>query len=234
MTEPHDVEWTPEKVEAFWDDYSRRKPDEMYFSGLLAPALAAWIAKHGGISRYKPVLDLGCGGGHLLTELVKRRYKPIGVDSSLTSLRATAERIGERNVRRGSVTRIPLDSGSVGGVLLIETIEHVLDDDLAPMMREIRRVLGLGWPLVITTPNNEDIEAAKLTCPECACRFHPVQHVRSWTASSLRAFLNEHGFSRVKTYELNLPAGRGPIVLARRLLYHFRGDKPLLFAVARI
>jgi len=50
----------------------------------------------------------------------------------------------------------------MGGVLLIETIEHVLQEDLNPMMLEIRRVLSDGAPLVVTTPNGEDLEAAKV------------------------------------------------------------------------
>ena len=230
---PHDVEWTPAKVEALWDDYATRLPDGRYFSGLLAAPLAAWIVRNAQPRRSLPLLDLGCGGGHLLAEMTKRGYRPIGVDSSPASLEAAAARIGRANVVSGSVTSIPLEAGAAGGVLLVETIEHVLDGDLDPMMREIRRVLSADAPLVITTPNREDLVAARVSCPDCGARFHPFQHVRSWTADSLAEFLRTSGFGRVRTYELNLAAGRGPIVIARRVLYRLRGDRPLLFAVAR-
>lgn len=231
---PHDVEWTPAKVEALWDDYATRLPDRRYFSGLLAPALAAWIARHAKPRRSLPLLDLGCGGGHLLGEMAKRGYRPFGIDLSPASLEVAAARIGRANVASGSVTSIPLESGAVGGVLLVETIEHVLDADLDPMMQEIRRVLSADAPLVITTPNGEDLVAAMVSCPDCGARFHPFQHVRSWTAEALATFLRASGFGRVRTYELNLAAGRGPIVVARRVLYRVRGDRPLLFAVARV
>lgn len=230
---PHDVNWTPSKVSAFWDDYADRRPEDLYFSRLLAPALAGWIARNARPSKDRLLLDLGCGGGHLLHELKRRGYRPFGVDSSPASIAAAAKRIGVQNVAQGGVSHIPLDSNSVGGVLLIETIEHVLDMDLEQMIVEIRRVLQPGAPLVVTTPNSEHLDSARVTCPDCGARFHPMQHVRSWTPQSLMGFLERNGFRNVQTFELNLPVGRGPIVIARRLLYWMRGDKPLLFAIAR-
>ena len=230
MSELHDVEWTTEKVTEFWDNLSGRSP-ESYFSAMVAPALASWIARraHPG----KLVVDLGCGGGHLLAELANRGYQPFGVDSSPDSVRIAGRRIGEKNVALGSVTAIPLESAVAQGLLLVETIEHVLDDDLEPMMAEIRRVLAPGWPLVVSTPNREDLDAASVVCPNCDARFHPMQHVRSWTAESLDAFLSQHGFGRVRTFETRLPAGRGLAAAARRMLYRARGDRSHLLAIAR-
>jgi 2-polyprenyl-3-methyl-5-hydroxy-6-metoxy-1,4-benzoquinol methylase len=230
MTEPHDVEWTTEKVTRFWNHLSGRAP-ESYFSALVAPALASWVAQTARPGKF--VVDVGCGGGHLLAELAKRGYRPFGVDSSPDSLRNAAQRIGEDNVALGSVTGIPIDTGRAEGLLLVETIEHILDEDLGPMMDEIRRVLGDGWPLVVTTPNGEDLNAMKVICPDCAARFHPIQHMRSWTPQTLSAFLHEHGFGQVRTFETRLPAGRGLPALARRVLYRARGDRPHLLAIAR-
>src|SRR5437764_5013385 len=101
MVSPHDVEWTPEKVTRFWNDVSVRAQDA-YFSAILAPALASWIARAARPGQF--VVDLGCGGGHLLAEMAKLGFEPFGVDSSPASLTIAAQRIGERNVALGSVT----------------------------------------------------------------------------------------------------------------------------------
>jgi hypothetical protein len=31
-------------------------------------------------------------------------------------------------------------------------------------------------------------------CPECGCKFHRWQHLRSWTAESLRKKVEQYGF----------------------------------------
>jgi SAM-dependent methyltransferase len=230
MLDSHDVEWTSEKVTRFWNEISTRGAAP-YFSATVTPALAKWISRSARPGRF--LVDLGCGGGHLLAALAERGYQPFGVDSSPDSLSVAGQLIGADNVALGSVTQIPLETGRAQGILLIETIEHVLDEDLEPMMREIQRVLEVGRPLVITTPNNEDLGAAMLRCPECGARFHPMQHVRSWSAGSLTSFLREHGFSRVQTFETRLPVGRGPLAFAQRIYFQSRRDRRHLLAIAR-
>jgi 2-polyprenyl-3-methyl-5-hydroxy-6-metoxy-1,4-benzoquinol methylase len=231
MTVPHDVHWTSEKVTRFWNEYSLARSDA-FFSADVAPSLAAWIAKNARPGKF--VVDVGCGSGHLLSEMKKLGYQPFGIDSSPEALRLAASRIGAENVALGTVTDIPIQNGRAEGIFLVETIEHVLDDDMGPMFAEIRRVLGHGWPLVITTPNSEDIAAASVTCPDCGARFHPMQHVRSWTPQSLSTFLHEQGFGRVKTVQTRLPPGRGFSALARKVFYRVRGRRPSLLAVARM
>jgi ubiquinone/menaquinone biosynthesis C-methylase UbiE len=165
--------------------------------------------------------------------MARHGFEPFGVDSSPESLKIAAQRVGESNVALGSVTQIPLETGRAQALLLIETIEHVLDEELEEMMNEIKRVLGRGWPLVVTTPNAEDLRATMVLCPDCGARFHPIQHVRSWTAESLTRFLRWHGFDEVRTYQTRLPIGRGPLALAQRLYFRFQGDRRHLLAVAK-
>jgi 2-polyprenyl-6-hydroxyphenyl methylase/3-demethylubiquinone-9 3-methyltransferase len=233
MAEPHDVQWTAERVERFWNAMSGRAP-EAYFSAMVAPALADFVKRRAAPRMGGLVVDVGCGNGDLLAEMQGRGYRVFGVDSSIESLRRAGSKIGEQNVGHGSVRRIPLPDDSAQGLLLIETIEHVLDDDITPMMDELSRVLEVGAPLVITTPNGEDLGAAKVTCPECAGRFHPMQHVRSWTAPSLTAFLRESGFERVETYETRLAEVDRRIPAAvQRLAFAVLHDRRHLIAVAR-
>lgn len=228
MADSHDVDWTEEKVAAFWEEPRR---GASYFSATVGPALASWI--HRNARPTGLVVDVGCGHGHLLVEVQALGHEVFGIDASNDSLRHAAERIGSERVALGTLSRLPLEDGSAGTLLLVETIEHVLDKDLDPMMSEVRRVLAPGAPLVITTPNNEDLDASKVVCPDCHARFHPVQHVRSWSSTTLRAFLREHGFDQTQTFETHLPHGRGLMALQRRLRFQLRGSRPNLIAIAR-
>jgi hypothetical protein len=61
-----------------------------------------------------------------------------------------------------------------------------------------------------------------------------MQHVRSWTAPSLTAFLRESGFERVETYETRLAEVDRRIPAAvQRLAFAVLHDRRHLIAVAR-
>jgi hypothetical protein len=64
------------------------------------------------------------------------------------------------------------------------------------MLGEIRRILkpGTGY-LFVTTPNNENLEASTVFCPECGAVFHRYQHLRSFTIESLEELMRSHGFA---------------------------------------
>jgi hypothetical protein len=59
-------------------------------------------------------------------------------------------------------------------------------------------VLRPGGYLVITTPNEEALEAQHVMCPSCGCEFHPVQHLRSWSSAALSLALVQAGFRTVR------------------------------------
>jgi hypothetical protein len=62
------------------------------------------------------------------------------------------------------------------------------------MLHETNRTLKQGGFIVITTPNNENMEENKTMCPECGCVFHRWQHQRTFSAKSLELVLRNYGF----------------------------------------
>jgi 3' terminal RNA ribose 2'-O-methyltransferase Hen1 len=112
------------------------------------------------------VLDLGCGGGALLTELVRHRSytRIVGVDVSTRALDIAARRLRldrEPERQRGRVTLLQSaltyrDKRLAGfdAAVLMEVIEHV-DADRLPALA--RSVFGHARPgtVVVTTPNAE-------------------------------------------------------------------------------
>ena len=113
--------------------------------------------------------------------------------------RLTRARLQGRPGFGGAVTLAGVTSGLGDGffdsVTCIETVEHIDDDGLGMLLGSIRRVLRDGGTLLVSTPNEEDLTAAAVYCPFCDSLFHPVQHVRVWTATALARALGEAGFT---------------------------------------
>jgi SAM-dependent methyltransferase len=85
-------------------------------------------------------------------------------------------------------------------VVMAEVIEHVIDEELDPVLRAVHGFLRPGGKLIISTPHAEDLDAAMVYCPVSNLLFHRWQHVRSLTPESLAALLAPHGFRVVVTH----------------------------------
>jgi hypothetical protein len=109
--------------------------------------------------------------------------------------------LGWRSERLGGtrIEGIPtaLDSEAYSSAFVVETIEGLPDDELRPLLRELYRALRRGGTIVIATPNQEKLAIGETVCPDCGSMFHRTQHVRSWTASTLAAYMSESGFQTV-------------------------------------
>ncbi len=92
-----------------------------------------------------------------------------------------------------------LGSDSFDVVFFIETIEHLIGDELGHTLADLLRIIRPGGYLVVTTPNEEDLEALKKMCPECGCVFHTVQHVTKWDRRSLAGIVSQYGFEPLVT-----------------------------------
>lgn len=95
----------------------------------------------------------------------------------------------------------------------VEVVEHLDNAQLSGMLSEIKRLFKPGGYVVVTTPNDEDLGAEKLICPECG--FHRWQHVRSWNSQRLRACFEEHGF---QTFHLAETHFRPRVSFPRKLV----------------
>jgi 2-polyprenyl-3-methyl-5-hydroxy-6-metoxy-1,4-benzoquinol methylase len=140
------------------------------------------------------VLDMGCGRGDLTGYLLEK-YEVVAADLSRDSV-ATVERrfAGHPRFRGVTVGTAELPSDSVDLIFILEVVEHLEDEALEAVLGEAHRLLRRGGHLVLSTPNDENLEANKVICPECACIFHRVEHVRSWTTKGLTEHVARYGF----------------------------------------
>lgn len=118
--------------------------------------VTTWGLKHIPFERHFTVLDVGCGGGRTIQQLLAcaptgRVYGVDYAEASVavaTKTNASAIAAGLVDIRRGSVSNLPFPSQMFDVVTAIET--HYYWPDLEADLREVRRVLKpAGWMVII-------------------------------------------------------------------------------------
>jgi SAM-dependent methyltransferase len=97
--------------------------------------------------------DIGCGPGVFIRYMAPRAKRLIGLDVDRDSLeRVTARHRDLQNAHfvAAVVDSLPFPDGRLDTALLLEVLEHVVDDGAA--LREICRVLRPGGKLVVSVP----------------------------------------------------------------------------------
>ena len=127
-------------LEAFGEDLQRLPLDRAVLD-----ALASSITS-GGV-----VLDLGCGPGQVGDYLSERGLEVVGIDVSQRMLVTSRQRTPPGRAVAGDMRRLPVRSGSCGGVVAFYSIHHLRRADLEAALGEIGRVLSPGSTLVVAT-----------------------------------------------------------------------------------
>jgi 2-polyprenyl-3-methyl-5-hydroxy-6-metoxy-1,4-benzoquinol methylase len=140
-------------------------------------------------ARAKRVLDLGCGGGALLRELVREpEFTEIhGVDVSARALQEAArklhldrmsDRMRERiTLRQSALTYADTELAGYDAAVLMEVVEHV-DPSRLPALEHSVFVVARPAVVLVTTPNVE-YNALFETLPEGQMRHS--DHRFEWT-----------------------------------------------------
>lgn len=222
----HEVVWTPDAVRRFWNFLGdNTSAEHSFFSRKFGRRIVGLVERHTALAG--PVLDVGCGPGFLCEELLSRGHAVGGVDPSKRNVARARERLARRpgflGAAVGEGESLPLADAQAGALFLIEVLEHLAAESRGRLLAELHRVLRPGGVFVATTPNQEDLDAKKVACPECGCVFHRVQHLESLDTEALGSMLEAGGFEPVFIGAVNfrhfpdLAAGRLIAAVAARL-----------------
>jgi 2-polyprenyl-3-methyl-5-hydroxy-6-metoxy-1,4-benzoquinol methylase len=197
---PHEIVWTYEKASRIWDYYASNKTyASIFFSNQVGDSVIDSLLPYHNLSGN--ILDYGCGQGFLIEKLLRRGVACEGLDFSRDSVKTAEQKFaGQRNFKGVTLVQsIPtqFESNKFDVVFLVETIEHILAEDLSKTLAEIYRITRRGGYVLVTTPNRENLEVSKTICPQCGCIFHRMQHVSSWTKESLSEIMQADGFTKV-------------------------------------
>lgn len=205
----HNIIWTDDKVGRFWNYRALHTRRQDYFSEASGEAIIDAATARGAPKRGR-VLDLGCGPGYLLEKLLARGYRCTGLDFSAESVSSMVARLmnvpGFEGGHHAGSLPSSLAANTFDLVFSVETIEHLLDSHVTRFLQEAVRLLRSGGTLVITTPNDEDLDRASVLCPDCGCVFHVMQHVQRWTPGRLTMALESLGLETVDCKPIFLPA----------------------------
>ncbi|MGD8276564.1 MAG: methyltransferase domain-containing protein [Gemmatimonadota bacterium] len=136
------------------------------------------------------VLEVGCGAGHVLERF--KTCERTGIDLSVSMLHRTRRRLGASvRLSRASADRLPFGDGAFDVVVCTEVLEHTPDP--AAVLAELVRVAGPDGRVVVSIPNEGQIDRAKRVL-----RRTPL--LRTW----LRTLAAEGNEWHLHTFDLRL------------------------------
>lgn len=163
-------------------------------------ALAEWGFSHIEVKKDGTILDVGCGGGAVLSELLKKapEGKVIGIDYSEVSVAKSKKhnknevKSGRCEVFHGDVRELPFDEGSFDLVTAFETIYFW--PQIESSFRQVHRVLKSGGTFMITNETNgkKDTDEKWVSM---------IEGMTIYNADEISNFLRETGFSKIRIDE---------------------------------
>ncbi|MFO0953290.1 MAG: 3' terminal RNA ribose 2'-O-methyltransferase Hen1 [Isosphaeraceae bacterium] len=155
----------------------------------------------------RSVLDLGCGEGKLLRELLRDRQfdRILGMDVSTRLLEVAAERLKLDRLASQQAERVKLVHGSLiyrdrrlegfDAAAVVEVVEHLDPPRLLAFERVLFQFARPGT-VVLTTPNREYNVTWENVGPD---RFRHSDHRFEWTRAEFRAWAErvaaQHGYA---------------------------------------
>jgi SAM-dependent methyltransferase len=104
----------------------------------------------------KRFLDVGCGGGALLSEMQALGWSCFGIDASDESVRSSREMVPQASVRKALLKDL-VEEGFYDLIVLCHVLEHLPDPILS--LQHCFRLLRPGGKLVVVVPNIASAEA---------------------------------------------------------------------------
>jgi SAM-dependent methyltransferase len=118
-------------------------------------AVLRFVDEYAG-DRELAVLDVGCGTGMTMKEIVRRGHSVVGADITAAMLQRARTAVGQFPPDRArcilsDVEHVPFESGSFDVALCMGVLQYLETDDRA--VAELGRVVRAGGLVVLTLPN---------------------------------------------------------------------------------
>jgi glycosyltransferase involved in cell wall biosynthesis/SAM-dependent methyltransferase len=158
--------------------------------------LASVVTRARGLASPGRLLDVGCGGGHLMAAARAEGWRPIGTDLSPEACRvarATAP------VVQATADALPFRAGTLDAVTLVNVLDHTTRP--RAVVGEAARVLRPGGLLIVRVPNGafhtQCVRVLGSLGPWARWRSwdtYPILHLFSFGPVALRRLVESGGF----------------------------------------
>lgn len=136
------------------------------------------------------VLDVGCGGGELLSSL-KGYGKLFGLEPSVLGVTQSQAKTTARVVK-GKAEKLPFKEGLFDILTSLDVIEHLNDDSQA--LRNFYRVISNQGMVILTVPAFKFLWSP---------RDILLEHKRRYTVAGLKLLLEKTGFEIIRCSYIN-------------------------------
>jgi ubiquinone/menaquinone biosynthesis C-methylase UbiE len=230
----HKIKWNDEKVSFFWDfEVNYKNNEEEWFTNQVGSGILNFVNRKVKLQNLK-VLDYGSGKGFLVEKLLNN-YNSINVSTCEFSKQAfdvLQDKFSKVKNYNGTVLvdQIPclsMSDNAFDVVFLTEVIEHLTETYFNSTFQEINRVLKPGGYIVVTTPNDENLDRNTVCCPDCGVIFHKMQHLTSFTTTSISKELEKFNFDSFYVNAINFSDynSTGLLGLVRRVFTTLKNRK---------
>ena len=123
------------------------------------------------------ILDVGCGDGYI-TNPLSEQYEVTGMDISEEALKYL-----KCDGVVGDITNIPFEENTFDIVIINDVLEHIEDAQYKKALSELMRVTKKY--VIVTVPNEEDIENKSIVCSHCKEIYHINWHQRTYNREKI-------------------------------------------------
>ena len=131
------------------------------------------------------VLDVGCGGGHLINQLHKKesRANYSGIDCDDAAIAAARQRCPYATIVKADLNgELDLPSGFFNLIIISEVIEHL--PNYEKTISELKRLLAPGGQLIVTFPNERNWTVARFLLQRRPYKL--IEHVNSFVPERIK------------------------------------------------
>ena len=154
------------------------------------------------VGRDEPILELGCGPGHVLDVLIRAGFANVqGIDVSAEQAQLANER-GLRAEATDAFDFLVSREDFYGAIVAIDFLEHFTKDELVRLVPLIHGALKSGGVLLVQTANGQGLFPRQVI-------YGDFTHLTVFTPGSLAQLLRLFGFDQFRFRETG-PAPLSP------------------------
>jgi len=157
------------------------------------------------------VLDAGCGSGNTLLAFAKKVQYVVGIDSNEECIKFLKQKIEDFQIKNALVKKLDLLEISslnleFSKTIMTEVIEHLTEEHLGKILREVGKIIAPDGKILITTPNYTSLWSsieAILDFFKLAPKLKDEQHITKYHWKKLSEIIKRTNYQVINKGTLN-------------------------------